>query len=106
MKTYFVYILKCSDNTYYTGVTNNLERRLFEHNSGINKECYTFFRRPLELVFYETFNDIDIAITYEKKIKKWSKAKKEAMINGEWNKLKSLSECKNNSHYKNFKEEN
>lgn len=66
MKTYFVYILKCSDNTY----SNNLERGLFEHKSGINKECYTFCRRPLELVFYKTFNDINLAITYEKKIKK------------------------------------
>ncbi len=42
MKRYYVYILKCSDNSYYTGFTNNIERRLNEHNSGINKECYTF----------------------------------------------------------------
>ena len=42
MKRYYVYILKCSDNSYYTGFTNNIERRLNEHNSGINKEYYTF----------------------------------------------------------------
>ena len=48
MKSYFVYILKCSDNSYYTGFTNNLERRFEEHTSGKNKECYD--KRPLELV--------------------------------------------------------
>lgn len=48
---YYLYILKCADNTFYTGVTNNLERRLKEHESGVNKDCYTFNRRPLKLVF-------------------------------------------------------
>ena len=52
MKTYYVYILKCSDNTYYTGFTSNLDNRLFEHQSGKHKDSYTYTRRPLELVFY------------------------------------------------------
>ncbi|MBA5628941.1 GIY-YIG nuclease family protein [Moheibacter lacus] len=106
MKTYYVYILKCKDGTYYTGMTNNLERRLNEHNSGLNKECYTFNRRPVELVFHESFMDVNQAIFFEKKIKKWSKAKKEAIINGNWNELKTLSECQNNSHSKNFNQDN
>ena len=50
-KLLYVYILKCSVKTYYTGITNNPERRLEEHSSGINKKCYTFSRRPLEIVY-------------------------------------------------------
>ena len=53
----YVYILKCSDNTYYTGVTNNIERRLYEHNEGLILNCYTHPRRPVILVFSETFPD-------------------------------------------------
>ncbi|MDZ7740550.1 MAG: GIY-YIG nuclease family protein [Bacteroidota bacterium] len=53
MKTnYYVYILQCSDNSFYTGITNNLERRLKQHQAGINPDCYTFTRRPLHLVYY------------------------------------------------------
>ena len=68
MKTMYVYILKCSDDTFYTGVTNNLERRVTEHNSGIGEESYTKSRRTLKLVFYSLFNDPNTAIAYEKKI--------------------------------------
>jgi len=101
MKFYYVYILKCNDGTYYTGMTNNLDRRYKEHELGLNKECYTYSRRPLELVFYQEFMEVEQAIMFEKKIKKWSKAKKEAIINGNWEKLKPWSECKNETHYKN-----
>ena len=87
MKSYFVYILKCNDNSYYTGFTNNLERRFEEHSSGKNKECYTFDKRPLELVWFETFNDVLDAISTEKRIKGWTRIKKEALINEDWDKL-------------------
>jgi putative endonuclease len=62
MKRYYVYILKCSDNSYYTGITNNIDRRLNEHNFGLNKDCYTFNKRPLDLVFWTAFNDVNQAI--------------------------------------------
>ena len=65
----YVYLLKCSDNSYYIVVTNNLERRLVEHNEGININCYTFSRRPIELAFYEIFDNTEKAIAFEKKIK-------------------------------------
>ncbi len=87
MRTYFVYILKCNDNSYYTGFTNNLERRFLEHTSGKNNECYTFDKRPLELVWFETFNDVLDAIATEKKIKNWTRIKKEALIKEDWDKL-------------------
>ena len=91
MRDYFVYILKCNDDSYYTGVTNNLERRLAEHNSGGALTSYTFNRRPLTLVFSQQCNDIKQAISLEKQLKGWSRKKKEAFINGEWEKLKLLS---------------
>ncbi len=87
MKTYFVYILKCSDNSFYTGFTNDIERRLGEHQSGRNKDCYTYNKRPLELVWFETFNDVLNAIEIEKQIKGWSRAKKEALIIQDWDRL-------------------
>lgn len=87
MKSYFVYILKCCDDSYYTGITNNLERRILEHKSGLKIECYTFKRRPIELVWFEIFNDVTNAIKTEKQIKGWSRRKKEALILQDWDKL-------------------
>lgn len=88
---YYVYILICSDSTYYTGITNNLRRRLIEHNSGINKKSYTFRRRPVDLVYHAKFTDPTAAIQFEKKIKKWSVAKKQALINGDFKSLPELA---------------
>ncbi len=100
MKTMYVYILKCSDNSYYVGVTNDLEMRFEQHQQGIITSCYTFKRRPLEIVYYELFDGPNSAIAFEKKLKGWSKAKKEALINSNWVRLKELSECKNFTNYK------
>ena len=91
MKQYFVYILLCSDSSYYTGITNDLDRRFYEHQSGEDKGCYTFKRRPLKLVFYEDFPDVNQAIAFEKQVKGWRRAKKEALINGDWHLLPELS---------------
>ena len=91
MNSYYVYIVSCSDNSYYTGVTNNPDRRVAEHNEGHDPKSYTFNRRPVELLFCEMFSDIKQAIAFEKQIKGWSRKKKEAIIAGEWNKLAELS---------------
>ena len=93
---YYVYILLCNDKTYYTGVTNNISRRMIEHETGENPASYTFFRRPLKLVFYTEFSNVEFAIEKEKQIKKWSKKKKRALINGEYETLPNLS--KKNFH--------
>lgn len=95
MKNYFVYILKCSDESYYTGVTNNLEKRVNEHQSGIIKG-YTSSRLPVKLVFSETFSDINQAIRFEKQVKGWSRKKKEALINRNFDLLVTLSNTKKN----------
>jgi putative endonuclease len=98
MKTYYVYILQCSDNLTYTGVTNNISRRFEEHQKGLNKNCFTYKRRPLKLIFQQEFNDIEQAIYFEKIIKKWSAQKKYALANGEYDLLQILSECRNATH--------
>ena len=94
MKIYIVSILKCADKTYYTGITSNLGKRFIEHQQGKHQESYTCRRRPLTLVFYCEFSDIGFAIDKEKQIKKWSKAKKEALINDEYEKLPNLAKKK------------
>ena len=93
-KIYYVYILKCADELYYTGVTNNMDRRLIEHNTGYNKDSFTYKRRPVELVFVHQFKYINQAIAFEKRLKKWSRKKKEAVINDRWNDLQILSKKK------------
>ena len=100
MKTYYVYILKCCDDLVYTGVTNNISRRFEEHQKGLNKNCFTYKRRPLKLIFHQEFNDINEAIYFEKKIKHWSAKKKLALVNGEYDMLQIFSECRNATHSK------
>jgi putative endonuclease len=67
VKTYFVYILQCTDFKTYTGITNNLSRRLEEHQKGLNMSCFTFRRRPVKLIFQQEFNEVNQAIFFEKK---------------------------------------
>jgi putative endonuclease len=88
---YSVYILECSDGSYYTGVTNDLERRLWEHDTGFKNKCYTYSKRPVKLKYYETTNDIYQAILREKQIKGWSRKKKEALFKEDWDELIKLS---------------
>jgi len=97
MKQYFVYILLCNDGSYYTGVTNNIERRLYEHENGLNPESYTYTRRPVTLVFQEMFTEITQAMAFEKQVKGWNRKKKEAIIRGDWNLLPELSLRKDKS---------
>ena len=91
---YYVYIVECSDKSYYTGVTNNLERRLWEHETGYNLSCYTFKRRPVVLKYVEWHLDIIQAIAWEKQIKGWSRKKKEALFIQDWEEIKKLARSK------------
>ncbi|MDB5004643.1 MAG: hypothetical protein JWQ34_2868 [Mucilaginibacter sp.] len=91
MKQYYVYILLCNDSSYYTGVTNKIDRRLSEHETGFNKNSYTYRRRPVKLVFCERFTDVNQAIAFEKQVKGWRREKKEAIINGDWDLLPELA---------------
>ncbi len=87
---FYVYILRCSDGKFYTGHTENLEVRVSQHQSGVFKG-YTYKRRPLTLVWSENFPTRLEALEAEKQIKGWSKAKKQALIDGDWELLSLLS---------------
>ena len=87
----FAYILECADSSFYAGVSNDVERRVAEHNEGLNKKAYTYKRRPVKLVYQESFTDPNYAISIEKQIKGWGRKKKIALINGEWDRLPALS---------------
>ena len=91
MYNFSVYILQCNDGSYYVGVTNNLERRIWEHQTGFNETCYTFTRRPVVLKYFENTSDIKQAILREKQLKGWSRKKKEALFKEDWEELKRLS---------------
>ncbi|MBD3231395.1 GIY-YIG nuclease family protein [Candidatus Dependentiae bacterium] len=93
MNCFFVYILKCNDGSYYTGHTDDLERRISEHKIGLYCK-YTSKRRPIKLVFYQTFETRDSAFVVERKIKNWSRRKKEALIEKNWTKLSNFSKKK------------
>jgi putative endonuclease len=100
MFQYFVYILECSDDSFYTGITNDLARRINEHTEGLNKRCYTYRRRPVDLRFHQEFNDVLQAIYFEKKLKGWAHSKKQALIDGNMDRLQILAECRNATHFK------
>ena len=78
---YFVYILRCSDDTFYTGITTDLKRRLKEHNSSKKGAKYTKVRRPVSLIYSERVEDRSDASKREYSIKKLSRDGKKALIN-------------------------
>lgn len=90
MKPGWVYILKCSDGSYYTGSTTEINRRIQEHQIGEGAE-WTKRRLPVEVVYMQELLDENTAYIAEQKVKKWSRAKKEALIAGNWNLLHYLA---------------
>ena len=87
---WYVYILKCSDNSFYTGVTNNPSRRLAEHNNKKGGK-YTRIRTPVELIYKEVYPSKSQALKREIQIKGWTKQKKLALINNDREELIKLS---------------
>ncbi len=78
---YYFYILRCVDNSLYCGVTNNPERRVKEHNSNNSKASrFTRTRQPVKLVYAEEYKDLKSAMRRELQLKRWTRAKKEALI--------------------------
>ena len=74
-KDWYFYIIRCKDQSLYSGITNDLEKRLYKHNSGRGAK-YTALRRPVYLVYSEKYDSIDSARKREEQIKRWSKSKK------------------------------
>lgn len=87
---YFVYILECADNSYYTGKTRDLDRRISEHQEGVGSD-YTRRRRPVHCVWNDVFPDDAQAFEAERKIKGWSHAKKAALIAGDFDLIHELA---------------
>ena len=88
--SFYAYILRCSDGSYYVGHTDDLDVRIGAHQSGaING--YTQKRRPVTLVWSQEFGERDEAFRAERQIKGWSRAKKEALIRGDWGAVQVLS---------------
>ena len=90
MSKAYMYILECSDGTYYTGSTKDLMRRLEQHQSGEGAN-YTAKRLPVKLLYYEVYDRIDYAFNREKQVQGWSRKKKEALINGDEQLLSELA---------------
>ena len=93
----YVYMLKCSDGLYYVGTTRgSLERRIAEHNSG-RYGGFTSSRLPVGLVYHETFERVVDAVAAERRLKGWSHAKKEALIAGDFDRIRKLAKRRGNA---------
>lgn len=90
MKKGYVYILKCANDSFYTGSTIDLDRRLRQHQQGTGAK-HTKKYLPVELVYYQEFPTIQQAFRREKQIQGWSHAKKQALIDGDFDTLRALS---------------
>ena len=87
---FWTYIIRCADASHYVGHTDNLENRVAEHNWG-GVTVYTRKRRPLKLVWSEEFPSREEALARELHLKGWSRAKKEALMKGNWTRLQELA---------------
>ena len=97
IKMGYMYILECSDGSYYTGSTIDIDQRLAQHQAGQGAN-YTKKRLPVSLVYCEEYDRIDEAFYREKQIQRWSHDKKKALIEGRFTDIQVLAECKNRSH--------
>lgn len=87
---FVTYILLCSDGSYYTGHTDNLETRMAKHRQGL-EGGYTASRLPVELVWFQEFPTRHEVLAAERQIKGWTRAKKQALIRGDWDDLSRLA---------------
>ena len=97
----YLYILECSDGSYYTGSTTDLERRLAQHQNGEGAN-HTKKRLPVKLVYFEEYQRIDETFYREKQVQGWSRKKKEALIEGMPERLHELAKCMNESSHLNY----
>ena len=96
MATAWTYIALCSDSTFYVGSTSNPPLREAQHNEGIGSR-YASTRRPIRFVFLQEFPNLLQAAEAERQLKKWSHDKKEALVKGDFDLLRELAKCRNES---------
>lgn len=97
-----MYILECANGMYYTGSTKNLRRRLLQHSEGRGAN-FTKKYLPIRLIYYEEYKRVADAFYREKQIQGWTHAKKKALIERNMLEVHLLAECKNESHFKFYK---
>jgi predicted GIY-YIG superfamily endonuclease len=88
--SFYVYMLRCADDSYYIGQTDDLANRFAQHQSG-GPRCYTTDRRPVTLVWSQEFSTREEALGAERQVKGWSRRKKEALIAGDWQSIRRLA---------------
>ena len=100
--TYYVYILECSDGSFYTGSTDDVNKRLLQHQEGVKASSYTYSRRPVKLVWTseETKYYYD-ALRWERQIKGWNRAKKQALIRGDFDAIHEIVKIERKQREKN-----
>ncbi len=91
---FWTYMLECADGSYYVGHSEDLEYRLAQHASGTFRNCYTYKRRPLRLIWSQAFPGRVEALEAERRIKGWSRAKKQALVAGDWGRINQLGRGK------------
>ena len=89
--SFWMYMLKCADDSYYVGHTDNLEARIAQHMRGAIPGCYTLNRRPVNLAFRQEFPTREEALAMERRIKGWRRAKKEALLARDWDEISRLA---------------
>jgi LAO/AO transport system kinase len=94
MKPFHVYLLRCGDGSFYCGHTDDLDSRMQQHHAG--EIGYTSTRKPLELAWQGEFETREAALSFEQQVKGWSRAKKEALIAGDWDRVKELAKSRAN----------
>lgn len=94
MKKFYLYILKCSDDSFYIGHNDDLEKRLAQHTQADISNCYTASRLPVKLVYAEALASRIEALSAEQKIKRWTRKKKEALISQNWELVSQLAKKK------------
>lgn len=87
---FYTYLLRCNDGSFYAGHTDDLERRMAQHEFG-QSNGYVAQRRPITLAWSDTFATRDEALAAELRIKGWSRAKKQALIDGDWARIQALA---------------
>ena len=100
MQEFYVYILRCSDGSFYTGHTDDLAKRMAEHQD-LHYPCYTSSRLPIELIFHATFGARDEAIAAERQVKGWNRAKKQALADNDFERLHMCTKKQKNKKTKN-----
>ncbi len=101
---YRVYILLCSDGSYYTGSTSDVEKRVYQHQEGLIPGSYTFSRRPVKLLWCsEEVPRYSDALAFEHQVKGWSRAKKEALIRGDFKAIHEIVKAERKTREQNKK---